>query len=92
MPEVDDPLYSEPTLTQAGLARKARISRVALGKIERGEVHPRSGTLVQLARALEAHLRELVAPVEPLRGVRFRAGKRLNSREQILAEVRIWCG
>ena len=83
-------LRTDRGLTQADLAKKARISRVAVGKIERGEVLPRSDTLAQLAKALKAPLRELVAPVESLDGVRFRAAKRVNSREQILAEVGIW--
>jgi len=83
-------LRADRGLTQAALAKKSKVSRVTLGKIERGEVEPRADTLHQLAQALKAPLRDLVAPVEPLRGVRFRAAKRVNSREQILAEVGIW--
>lgn len=83
-------LRADRGLTQAELAKKAHLSRVALGKIERGEVVPRSDTLSGLARALNVQLRELVSPVEPVSGVRFRAKKRVNNREQILAEVSDW--
>lgn len=83
-------LRADRGLTQAELAKKAHLSRVALGKIERGEVVPRSDTLSGLARALRVQLRELVSPVEPVSGVRFRAKKRVNNREQILAEVSDW--
>ena len=83
-------LRSDRGLTQAVLSEKAGISRVALGKIERGEVEPRADTLARLAEALHAELRELVSSVPPLAGVRFRAKKRVNTREQILAEVSTW--
>ena len=41
-------------LTQAQLAEKANLSRLALGKIERGEVIPRARTIDALAKALAA--------------------------------------
>jgi Zn-dependent peptidase ImmA (M78 family)/transcriptional regulator with XRE-family HTH domain len=77
-------------LTQEELARKAGLSRVALGKIERGAVVPRAQTLADLARALGVSVGDLVTPVRPLETVRFRAHARLHSREQILAEVAKW--
>lgn len=77
-------------LTQEGLAEKAGISRVALGKIERGAVIPRAATLAGLANALDVALSELVTPVRPLEGVRFRADRQVHSREQILARVSKW--
>jgi len=83
-------LRADKGLTQAELARRAHLSRVALGKIERGEVTPRSDTLSELASALRVPLRELVSHVEPASGVRFRAKKRVNNREQILVEVSAW--
>ena len=39
-------------LTQDELARKAGLSRVALGKIERGIVVPRARTLIAIGDAL----------------------------------------
>lgn len=77
-------------LTQEALARKAGLSRVALGKIERGSVVPRARTLAELARALGVPLGDLVVPVRALETVRFRAHARAHSREQILAEVGKW--
>jgi Zn-dependent peptidase ImmA (M78 family)/DNA-binding XRE family transcriptional regulator len=77
-------------LSQAALAERAGISRVSLGKIERGETVPRARTLSALARALRASTADLVTPVEPLERVRFRARRRVNSREQILAETSTW--
>ena len=77
-------------LTQADLATKAKLSRVALGKIERGSVVPRARTLDALAKALAVPVGELVTPVRPLESVRFRARALVHAREQILAEVSKW--
>lgn len=77
-------------LSQTVLAERAGISRISLGKIERGETIPRAKTLSALARALRASAADLVTPVEPLSRVRFRAARRVNSREQILAETSAW--
>ena len=77
-------------LTQATLADKAGLSRVAVGKIERGAVVPQRGMLEALAQALECPVRELVTPVRRLESVRFRAGARVPAREQILAQVAQW--
>ena len=52
-------------LTQDQLAARAGISRMALGKIERGTVVPRARTLADLAAALAAPVGELVTPGEP---------------------------
>lgn len=77
-------------LTQEELANRAGLSRVALGKIERGVVVPRAGTLDSLAKALGVAIGELVTPVRPLESVRFRAHARVYGREQILAVVSKW--
>ncbi len=77
-------------LTQEDLATKAGLSRVALGKIERGSVVPRAQTLDALAKALAVPVGELVTPVRPLESVRFRARTQVHAREQILAEVSKW--
>ena len=83
-------LRQDRDLTQEGLARKAGLSRVAVGKIERGEVLPQGRTLDALAKALGVPGRELVTPVRRLESVRFRARKRVHAREQILAQVAMW--
>ncbi len=77
-------------LTQEDLAAKAKLSRVALGKIERGSVVPRARTLDALAKALAVPVGELVTPVQSLESVRFRARAQVHAREQILAEVSKW--
>ncbi len=77
-------------LTQADLAAKAGLSRVAVGKIERAVVAPRWRTLAGLAAALEVRVGDLVTAVRPLESVRFRARARAHAREQILAEVSKW--
>ena len=83
-------LRRDRQLTQAALAEKAGLSRVALGKIERAVVVPRARTLAGLAQALEVPIGELVTPVPSLARVRFRARARIHGREQILAEVAQW--
>ena len=77
-------------LTQEVLAAKAGLSRVALGKIERGAVVPRARTLAKLSNALAVPVGELVTPVGALESVRFRTRARVHGREQILAIVSMW--
>jgi len=76
-------------VSQDEVASKAGISRLALGKIERGEVMPRAATLEALAEALGTSTTDLVTAVRPLHTVRFRAPK-VRGRQQILAEVSRW--
>lgn len=76
-------------VSQERLASGAGISRLTLGKIERGEVVPRAVTLEALAKALGSSTSELVTAVRPLSTVRFRAPK-VKGRQQILAEVSRW--
>ncbi len=83
-------LRLDKDLTQEGLALRAGLSRVALGRIERGAVLPRAKTLHALATALAVPVGDLVTPVRPLESVRFRARAQVRSREQILAEVSKW--
>lgn len=85
-------LRADRNLSQEELASKAKISRVALGKIERGAVLPRAKTLSDLALALGVPLRDLVSATQPLTNVRFRVDRRVNNREQILAEISAWLG
>jgi Zn-dependent peptidase ImmA (M78 family)/DNA-binding XRE family transcriptional regulator len=76
-------------VSQDEVALKAGISRLALGKIERGEVVPRVATLEALAKALDTSTTDLITAVRPLHNVRFRAPK-VRGRQQILAEVSRW--
>jgi Zn-dependent peptidase ImmA (M78 family)/transcriptional regulator with XRE-family HTH domain len=83
-------LRANADLSQGDLAQAAGLTRLTLGKIERGEVLPRAETISEIARALKVSVRELVTPVRSLTKVRFRAPKRINSREQLLAQVAGW--
>lgn len=77
-------------LSQAEVAEQARLSRVAYGNIESGTAKPRVITLMRIAEVLGVKLQELLTPTRPLRAVRFRALKRMTSREQVLVDVARW--
>lgn len=74
-------------LSQVKVAEAAGLSRTAYQKIERGDSVPRATTLQHIARALDVRVRDLVQPVPELTGVRFRSQKKMNRRENVLAEV-----
>jgi len=82
-------LRDEHGLSQAELAERAGISRVAYRSIETGASAPRASTLSSLAEVLDVKIADLMAEVRPLRAVRFRE-KRMNSREQLLVRVARW--
>lgn len=82
-------LRDEKGLTQAEVAEKAGISRVAYRNIETGAALPREGTVTNLAAALGAKVPDLMAEVKALHKVRFRQ-KRMTSREQVLVGVSRW--
>ena len=77
-------------LSQGKVAEVAGISRPAYRNIESGASVPRVDTLQSIARALGVKLQDLVTPVKSLSAVRFRAQKKITSREQILVEVARW--
>lgn len=83
-------LRKERRLTQDAVANAAGISRLAFRNIEKQKAQPRPDTLQAIARALKVGLGDLVVPVSQLRHVRFRSKRRLNSRDQILADVARW--
>jgi Zn-dependent peptidase ImmA (M78 family)/DNA-binding XRE family transcriptional regulator len=80
-------LRASKKLSQKILAEKAGISRVTLSRIEKGEYQPRVSTLEKLASALECGLERLLEEVPPLAEVRFRALKKHNERDQIIADI-----
>lgn len=53
-------LRSAINLSQEGLARRARMSRMTLARLERGEMSPRYETLMALSQALGVKLAELL--------------------------------
>ena len=77
-------------LSQADLAERAKLSRVAYGNIESGTAVPKVETLLRISDVLGVKLQDLIAPVRTLKTVRFRALKRMTSREQVLLEVSKW--
>ncbi len=80
-------LRASKKLSQKNLAEKAGISRVTLSRLEKGEYRPRVSTLEKLAAALGCGLGKLLEEVPALNEVRFRAKKKHNEREQIIADV-----
>lgn len=83
-------LRNEKGLTQDKMAESAGISRVAYRNLESGHSLPRASTLEALAQALEVRLVDLLAPTRELRHIRFRATRRMYSREDIVNQVAKW--
>lgn len=83
-------LRNEKGLTQDKMAESAGISRVAYRNLESGHSLPRASTLEALALTLEVKLVDLLSPARELKHVRFRAAKRMNSREDIVNQVAKW--
>jgi Zn-dependent peptidase ImmA (M78 family)/DNA-binding XRE family transcriptional regulator len=82
-------LRDEKGLSQAQVAERTGISRVAYRNIETGTASPRTGTLTSLAAALGVKIPDLMVEIHPLRAVRFRQ-KHMTSREQLLVRVSRW--
>jgi len=74
-------------MSQVDVAESAGLSREGYRKIESGAVEPRVATLSAIARALAVPLEQLLVAARPLTHVRFRAQKKLHSREEVLSEV-----
>jgi Zn-dependent peptidase ImmA (M78 family)/DNA-binding XRE family transcriptional regulator len=77
-------------MTQADVARRANISVLTYSRIEAGRSMPRMGTLYAIAKALRVGVHDLLAPVNELSSVRFRAKKKLKKRDSILAKAATW--
>lgn len=78
-------------LTQNEVARAVGISRVAYRDLETGQVqNPKSSTLLNLAKAYQVGVEELLRPAPTLRQVRFRSTKQMKNREVILSDVDQW--
>lgn len=77
-------------LSQADLSEHAKLTRVAYGNIESGTAQPKVETLLRIAEVLGVKLQDLLTPTRALRFVRFRALKRMTSREQVLVAVVRW--
>jgi Zn-dependent peptidase ImmA (M78 family)/DNA-binding XRE family transcriptional regulator len=82
-------IRDEQSLSQADVAERAGISRVAYRNIETGDATPRGATLTRIADVLGVKISDLMTEVQPLRAVRFR-DKGMTSREQLLVKVGRW--
>lgn len=77
-------------LTQAQVAKAAGITRLAYARIENGDAEPKVNTLLKIAEALDVRLEDLLVQVPIPKAVRFRAQKRLVSRDHVLIDVARW--
>lgn len=77
-------------LSQIELAARAKISLPTLKSIESGKAMPRIDSLQSVASALGEAIFALLRPVRVLKDVRFRAKKKLRTRNEILSEVSNW--
>lgn len=77
-------------LSQSQVAELAGISRIAYRNIENGISTPKVSTLQNIASGVDVKLQDLLVSVRTLKRVRFRASKKMNSRENVLTEVAKW--
>ncbi len=77
-------------MSQPCLADIAGLSLPAIKNLELAKNEPRMRTVQAIAKALDVRLQELFIPVHELRTVRFRSEKRMQNRENVLAEVGRW--
>ena len=74
-------------VSQSALAAAAEISLPAVKNLELAKSEPRMRTVQAIAKGLGVKLQELFAPVREIKAVRFRSTKRMQNRENVLAEV-----
>lgn len=77
-------------LSQGALAQAAGLSLPAIKNLELAKNEPRMRTVQAIAKALDVKLQELFLPVRELKTVRFRSTRRMQNRENVLAEVARW--
>lgn len=77
-------------LSQGDLAEQAGLSREGYRRIEEGVVEPRVDSLMRVAGVLKVRLEHLLVPVRQLKAVRFRAQKKMTTRDDLLANVARW--
>ena len=77
-------------LSQTALAKASGISLPAIRNIEQARHTPRMRTVHAIAQALKVPLQDLFRQTGELRTVRFRATRRMQNRENILAQVSHW--
>ena len=83
-------LRTAKRFSQRALADAAGLSLPAIKNLELAKSEPRMRTMQAIAKALDVKIQELFQPVRELRTVRFRSAKRMQNRENVLAEVARW--
>lgn len=83
-------LRTAKRLSQRALADVAGLSLPAVKSLELAKSEPRMRTMQAIARALEVKIQVFFQPVRELHAVRFRSAKRMQNRENVLAEVARW--
>lgn len=83
-------LRTAKRFSQRALAETAGLSLPAIKNLELAKSEPRMRTMQAIAKALDVKIQELFQPVRELRTVRFRSAKRMQNRENVLAEVARW--
>ncbi len=76
--------------SQSELAKTSGISLSEIKNIELAKNAPRMRTVQQIAAALGIPLENLFLPVRDLQTVRFRSSRRMQNRENVLADVANW--
>ncbi len=66
------------------------VSPPAVKSLELAKSEPRMRTMQAIARALDVKIQVFFQPVRELHTVRFRSAKRMQNRENVLAEVARW--
>ncbi|MEI6135768.1 MAG: helix-turn-helix domain-containing protein, partial [Desulfomonile sp.] len=77
-------------LSQVEVASYAAVPQTQYKKIERGLCVPRVDTLQRIAEALDANFYEIIESQNCLKSVRFRARKKIRTREDVLIRVDRW--
>lgn len=83
-------LRSAKRFSQKALAEASGLSLPSIKNLELGKAAPRMNTLLTIAGALDVRLQDLFYPVRELKNVRFRSNKRMQNRENILADMARW--
>lgn len=83
-------LRSARRLSQKALAEASGLSLPSIKNLELGKAVPRTNTLLTIAGALDVRLQDLFYPVREIKNVRFRSNKRMQNRENILADIARW--
>lgn len=83
-------LRTAKRFSQNALADAAGLSLPAVKNLELAKNEPRMRTVQAIARALDVKIEELFLPVRELQTVRFRSARRMQNRENILAQVSRW--